>query len=128
MSLCYQCGSDDSLDSGALPSGDRAETAGVFDALYAGCCTGTEHDDDSDSAIPNFPQVASRSPSLLLEFFLKMLASKASLRRWVTTVVSRVQRFHVALAEKTFVGSGRLAQEFLATEHWHFELLLRELV
>ena len=34
-----------------------------------------------------------------------------------TTVVSQVQRFHVALAEKGSPELARVAQEFLATEH-----------
>ena len=58
--------------------------------------------------ISSFPHAGSRALSLLEN--IELVASKASLRRCETTVVSEVQRFHVALAEK---GSPK---EFLATE------------
>ena len=84
--------------------------------LDMGCCTGTLNNDDvSDSANFEFSTrcvtVAVSPPGCF--FFFEMVASK---------VVSRVQRFHVALAEKAFPEPERLAQEFLATEHWRLEL------
>ena len=39
-----------------------------------------------------------------------------------TTVASQAQRFHVARAEKVSPELAQVAQEFLATEHWLFEL------
>ena len=72
----------------------------------------------------NFPHVASRVPSLLLEN-IEMVASKASLRRCETTVVTRAQRFHVAVVEKVFLEQARSAQEFVAKEHCWFELCAR---
>ena len=73
----------------------------------------------------SFPHAASRALSLFLEN-IEMIASKASLRRCESTVVSQVQRFHVALAEKGAPELERLAQEFLATEHWRIDLSVRK--
>ena len=64
----------------------------------------------------SFPHAASRARSLLLEN-IEMVASKGSLRRCETTVVSQVQRFHVALARKESRELAWIAQEFFATEH-----------
>ena len=55
----------------------------------------------------SFPHAASRALSLS-----EMVALKEP-----TTVVSQVQRFHVALAEKVSPELAQVAQEFLATEH-----------
>ena len=52
----------------------------------------------------NFPHVAPRAPSLLLENF-NIVASKVWLRRCETTVVSQAQLFHVAL-KKGVSGAG----------------------
>ena len=65
--------------------------------------------------ISSFPHAASRALSLLLEN-IEMVASKASLRHYETTVASQVQRFHVALAEVS-PELAQVAQEILATEH-----------
>ena len=59
----------------------------------------------------SFPHAASRALSLFLED-KEMVALKEP-----TTVVSLVQRFHVALAEKVSPELAQVAQEFLATEH-----------
>ena len=57
------------------------------------------------------------------------MVSKAWLRRCkAMVVVSRVQRFHVALAEKVFLEQERLAQELLATEHWQFVLSAKKII
>ena len=53
----------------------------------------------------------SRAQSLLLEN-IKMVALEEP-----TTVVSQVQRFHVALAEKVSLELAQVTQEFLATKH-----------
>ena len=71
--------------------------------------------------ISSFPHVASQAPFLLLEN-IEMVASKALLCRCETTVVSQVQSFHVAMTEKESPELERLAQEFLAKEHWRIEL------
>ena len=59
----------------------------------------------------SFPHAASRALSLLLGN-IERVALKES-----TTVVSQLQRFHVALAERVSPELARVAQEFLATEH-----------
>ena len=59
----------------------------------------------------SFPRAASRALSLLLEN-IEMVALKEP-----TTVVSQVQRFHVALTERVSPELAQVAQEFLATEH-----------
>ena len=59
----------------------------------------------------SFPHAASRALSLLLEN-IEMVALKEP-----TTVVSQVQRFNVARAEKVSPELAQVAEEFLATEH-----------
>ena len=58
----------------------------------------------------SFPHAASRALSLLLEN-IEMVVLKEP-----TIVVSQVQRFHVARAEKVSPELAQVAQEFLATE------------
>ena len=102
-------------------AGNVDETAGVLGALDVDVAQGLRTMMARTRHMSKFPHVASWAPSLFLEKF-EMVASKALLRRCETTVASRVQRSHVARVAKVLQEHVRLAQEFLATEHWRFEL------